>query len=318
MESTMDKPFFSVVLPCYNREAYLARAIKSVLQQTFQSWELIIVDDGSTDDSVRIARSFEERDARINLRIQGKNLERCISRNNGIDEAKGRYICFLDSDDYHLPMHLQRLYDFIQSKDFKVGMFFTNSWNEYPDGEREARTCPPFEEYDSFTYFLRFTVNPQRWAVHHEVLNQVRFDPEVTICEDMDTSLRIAAASFPIYHLKERTTIYFAAPDSFTHGASDKWSRELFNLKRIFSKALLKGKLPLKEKKRLLSMCYFFLSQGAFREGKWIKTWIHGLRSFFLFPEGYNGRTNRSLFVSLLLSLPFVREMNQLRKRPNG
>ena len=311
----MDNPFFSVILPCFNRQNYLARAIESILRQTFQQWELIIVDDGSTDQSVQIAQSFAERDPRIQVLVQGKNVERCVSRNNGIDLAKGQYICFLDSDDYHLPEHLERFYAKISSTDFKTAMYFSNSWNEYEDGTREQRTCPPFEQYDSFTYFLRFTVNPQRWAVHRAIFDKIRFDPEVTICEDMDTSLRIAAAAYPIYHLQERTTIYFAAPDSFTHGAPDKWSRELLALKHIFSKTALTKKLPKKEKNRLLSMCYFFLSQQAYAQHRAADTWLLGLKSFFLCPESYNGKTNQPLIVSLLLSLPIIRSLHLWSKR---
>jgi glycosyltransferase involved in cell wall biosynthesis len=100
----MQVPFFSIIIATYNRDKFIATAIQSVLDQTFTNWELIIIDDGSTDKSKEIIESFK--DDRIKYYYQ-KNQERSIARNNGIKRATGEYICFLDSDDYYLPNHLQ-------------------------------------------------------------------------------------------------------------------------------------------------------------------------------------------------------------------
>ena len=146
----------------------------------------------------------------------------------------------MDSDDYHLPEHLEKLYVFIQSKQDKEAFFFTNAWDETEEGVRSERNCPLVEELETevnlYKYFLRYTVNPQRWCVHRSIFEKVKFDPEVTICEDMYTSLRIVNEGFPVYQLNERTTVYVAAADSFTHGDTQKCEKELFYLKRIFTK----------------------------------------------------------------------------------
>ena len=141
-------------------------------------------------------------------------------------------------------------------------------------------------EVNMYSYFLRYTVNPQRWCVHREIFEKVKFDPEVIICEDMDTSLRIVSKNYPIFQIKERTTVYVAAKDSFTHGDSEKWEKEVFYLKRIFVKKELKGKLLGKEKKRLLSMCYFHLSRKSFDKKQRLKTIIYSLKSFFCVLRG--------------------------------
>lgn len=297
-------PFFSVIVPVYNRAHRLPYVLESLKQQTFQDFQTIIVDDASSDDSYQVALEYDLPN-KIVLR-NDKNCERCVTRNRGIEIAQGQYICFLDSDDYHLPEHFQKLYDYIVSKDNPVAFFFTNAWDETEDGKRTERCCPDYESYDPYTYFLRYTVNPQRWAVHRDVFKKVQFDPNVTIAEDMDTSLRIVAHDFPVYQLKERTTVYVAASDSFTHGAKDKAERELFFYKRIFKKAELQGKLPRKETNRLKSQCHFHSMEQSFASKERWQTIRHGISSFLLYPVGYNGKTNKIVLVSCLYSIPIV------------
>lgn len=303
----MTAPFFTIIIPVYNREHRLPKALQSLKDQTFKEFETIIVDDASTDNSFQVAKEFDLPN-KIVLRNE-ENSERCISRNRGIEIAKGKYICFLDSDDYHLPQHFERLQRFIVEKGEPEAFFFTSAWNETENGERSPRFCPDFESVDPFVYFLRYTVNPQRWAVHRSIMQQHLFDPQVTIAEDMDTSLRMVAAGVPVYQLKERTTVYVAAADSFTHGAADKWERELTNIKRIFAKPELKGKLPRSQRNRLLSMCLYHLAARANEKGNKWAMYKHGIKSFFLYPASYNGSTNKPLFVMMVYGLPLFGDL---------
>jgi len=303
--------FFSIIIPTFNREHLIARSITSVLNQTYHDWECIIIDDASTDNTKEIVKQFQ--DPRIRYFKNKVNVERCVSRNIGIEHAKGKYICFLDSDDYHLPEHLETFYETIQLQQITcrekyepVAFFFTNAWNESEDGQRSERVCPDFSITDPYSYFLRYTVNPQRWCVHRDVFKEVQFDPNVTICEDMDASLRITAAGYPIIQIPKRTTIYVAARDSFTHGDSAKSEKELFYLKRIFNKIELKKHLQKKEINRLLSMCHFHLAQKAnLNKDNW-NAFKHSILSFILFPKGYNGKTNKIVFVTILYNLPLI------------
>lgn len=330
----MSSKIFSIILPTHNRAHRIEQSIRSILDQTYANWELLILDDASTDGTEKLILPFLT-DSRIRYFKNETNQERCNSRNRGIREAKGEYICFLDSDDYHLPFHLETLYQTIKDHTYPKAFFFTNAWNESEiaepraesreprveherehEKERESkvisaglrteRVCPDYETVDPHTYFLRYTVNPQRWCVHREVMLEHLFDPEVVICEDMDTSLRMVAAGVPVCQIKERTTVYVAASDSFTHGDPKKWEKELFYLKRIFAKPILKKHLPGKEKRRLLSMCYFHLGQQAFLQSNRKQTWNYLLRSFLFFPKGYNGQTNKIMFVNLLYSVPLI------------
>ncbi len=110
--------YFSVILPCYNRAAFIERTIHSVQNQQYQNWELIIVDDGSTDNTENIIQTIT--DSKIKY-TRIANSERGAARNAGIRLAKGDFICFLDSDDYLLPNHLSEANKFISSNyDIKV------------------------------------------------------------------------------------------------------------------------------------------------------------------------------------------------------
>jgi glycosyltransferase involved in cell wall biosynthesis len=100
-------PVVSIVMPAFNRERFIAAAIDSVLAQTFTDWELLIIDDGSSDGTPAIAGRYVERDARIHLTRQA-NSGVTVARNTAIRRARGRYVAFLDSDDLWPPGKLER------------------------------------------------------------------------------------------------------------------------------------------------------------------------------------------------------------------
>lgn len=124
---------FSVIIPVYNVEAYLEKCLDSVVKQTFMDYEVIVVDDESTDNSGKIAEEYAKKDARIRV-IHQKNKRQGGARNTGVENAKGEYLIFVDSDDYvseHLlekvNFHLEKtnpdilVYDYIEvSEDEKI------------------------------------------------------------------------------------------------------------------------------------------------------------------------------------------------------
>ncbi len=96
----------SIITPCYNGSKYISETIDSVLAQTYPHWEMIVVDDGSKDNSADIVRAYAQKDARIQL-IQQPNGGSASARNNGIRNAQGRYIALLDADDLWEPRFLE-------------------------------------------------------------------------------------------------------------------------------------------------------------------------------------------------------------------
>jgi glycosyltransferase involved in cell wall biosynthesis len=103
----MERPLVSVLMTSYNREKYIAESIESVLASTYRNFELIIVDDCSKDHTVEIARSYEQKDARIKIHVNEKNLGDYPNRNKAASLAKGKYLKYVDSDDLIYPHGLE-------------------------------------------------------------------------------------------------------------------------------------------------------------------------------------------------------------------
>lgn len=108
-----NKPLASVIVPCYKVEQYLPNCIDSVLNQTYDNWELILVDDGSPDNSGKIADEYAMRDKRIKVIHKG-NAGVAAARNTGVDIAKGEYATFLDSDDFLHKDFLKDMMEFLR------------------------------------------------------------------------------------------------------------------------------------------------------------------------------------------------------------
>lgn len=120
----MDSPFFTVVIPTHNRSNLLKRAIESVLDQTFEDFEIIIVDDHSTDDTSSLMKSFS--DPRIQYVINHRKKGACGARNAGIFSARGKWVAFLDDDDVWLPDKLKYQYELIQNVEQTIGLVCTD------------------------------------------------------------------------------------------------------------------------------------------------------------------------------------------------
>jgi len=112
----INNPYFSIIIPTYNRAHLIESTLGSVLNQTFIDYEVIIVDDGSTDNTSQIVREFIELNSLKNFHYYfNENSERAAARNYGIVRAKGQWITFLDSDDLFYPNHLQLAFDLIKT-----------------------------------------------------------------------------------------------------------------------------------------------------------------------------------------------------------
>lgn len=139
----------SIVMPTYNSESFVSDAIESVIGQTHGSWELLIVDDCSTDGTCCIVEKYVEADARIHLFRQESNRGPALARNLALSVAKGRYISYFDSDDLWLPEKLERQLLFMT--DNGVGMCFTSYETINEDGTHRNYVHVPYRiDYRGF------------------------------------------------------------------------------------------------------------------------------------------------------------------------
>jgi glycosyltransferase involved in cell wall biosynthesis len=118
-------PKVSVVIPTYNRARYLKRAIQSILDQTFQDFEIIVVDDGSTDETPETVKAFQ--DARIGYFRHDTNRQEARARNTGVRNSVGEYIAFLDDDDTWLPQKLAMQVNLLDKSPSKVGAVYCSA-----------------------------------------------------------------------------------------------------------------------------------------------------------------------------------------------
>lgn len=130
----------SIITPCYNSASFISFTIESVLSQTYQNWEMIIVDDCSTDTSAQIILNYQEKDNRIKyIKTATPSGSPTIPRNIGIKEAKGKYIAFLDSDDLWLPHKLAEQIKLFAISDNKVAIIFSYYEKISENGVRNNR-----------------------------------------------------------------------------------------------------------------------------------------------------------------------------------
>ncbi|NBG89624.1 glycosyltransferase family 2 protein [Isachenkonia alkalipeptolytica] len=123
----------SVIMPAYNCEEYVIEAINSVLAQTYKNWELLVLDDGSKDNTLQIIEKFSQKDSRIKALPNGKNMGVSATRNRGIELASGDWIAFLDSDDMWEPLKLEKQFEVVENK--SAEFLFTGSSYINEEGE---------------------------------------------------------------------------------------------------------------------------------------------------------------------------------------
>ena len=177
-------PLISVITPTHNRAHLVARAIESVLNQTYRNLELIVVDDASTDDTKHVVESFHDR--RVRYVAHSENRGGSAARNTGLELSRGEYIAFLDSDDEWLPEKLQHQLDVFSAADESVGLVYSGFLKVYPDGREERVKGSPGG----------LTVGyPSRWLVKAEVFECVgAFDEAMPALQDTEISTRILQA----------------------------------------------------------------------------------------------------------------------------
>ena len=203
-------PDITVAIPAYNVGRYLAATIDSLLAQTLTNWEAIVVDDGSTDETLEIAQSYAESDPRIRV-IWQENQGVSAARNRALDEAKGRAFALLDGDDLWAPEKLERQLNCLEGQG--VDMVFTAYTHCDPEGTSlPFRYQGPVGTYSGKEFFRlcysNFFVLPSAVMLRTETLQRFGgFDPAIMACEDWELWLRLASAGCSFHGMPGMTSV---------------------------------------------------------------------------------------------------------------
>lgn len=201
-------PFFTVIIPTYNRAGLLQEAIQSVFNQTFEDFELIVVDDHSTDDTKNIVDAFC--DNRIQYIVNNRTKGPSGTRNSGMLKARGKWIAFLDDDDVWLPQKLSLQYKKIQEVDHTTGLIYTGYASYDFDKKQEISRYIPDKKgwIQNDLLYKNYIGTISVVAIKNDILKKVdKMDENMYMFEDGEFYVRIAG-SFKIDLIKDILTYY--------------------------------------------------------------------------------------------------------------
>lgn len=176
----------SIIIPIYNAEKTLNRCVDSILSMTFSDWELLLINDGSTDRSGAICDEYVAKDKRIKV-FHKENRGVSSARNIGLDNARGKWITFVDADDQINSSTLNCIY----SKDIKEDFIFFSYCFNYKDGRVVYETLNVSERIENISLFLNTNIHKYIFRVvwgkcfKKELLNGLRFDEKIKVGEDL-------------------------------------------------------------------------------------------------------------------------------------
>lgn len=225
-------PKISIILPVYNAEKYLADTLDSVLSQTFTSFEIIAVNDGSTDGSLRLLNIYAKRDNRIKI-IDKPNTGVSDTRNVAIKAAKGEYLAFLDSDDVYAQNYLKRMYGAIEDSGADVAVCNYLTFRHHaPTFERGGHSAPKpttISELLDTGLMTSMCVKLVRKSIITK--NRIAFDTDISYSEDLFYSWKLCLIANSMCKISDKLYGYRLTGS----GATSRYHKEIFEkYKRTF------------------------------------------------------------------------------------
>jgi glycosyltransferase involved in cell wall biosynthesis len=194
---------FSIIIPTFNRANLIEIAINSVIKQSYSNWELIIVDNGSTDNTKEIIAKIE--DKRINY-IYTSIKGRSKARNLGLNQAKGGYIAFLDDDDYYYEEFLQKFCSEIINRNKALGIYMCNQDEETKSGDIVKGQTIDYANNKTRVLF-EYCNNFQPFCTSKEILQKEKFNPKFELGEDFHILFRILL-QYPLFYIPKSLCVY--------------------------------------------------------------------------------------------------------------
>jgi len=218
-------PLVSVVIPCYNRAAVLEKAVRSVLEQSYTALELILVDDGSTDQTRQVVEGIK--DSRLRY-VDQQNAGACAARNHGAALAKGKYIAFHDSDDIWHPDKLEKQMRVMEEKHPDIVVCKMKRFDA--DGSTVLYPKRIGEGFVSAKDDL-FGIGTQTILARREVLEAEQFFSEMPRYQDLEWIYRVLHR-FTIYCMEEPMVDYYIGADSISRGTDKMYEAFVLLQKR--------------------------------------------------------------------------------------
>jgi glycosyltransferase involved in cell wall biosynthesis len=280
----------------------LSKAIESVIAQTFSDWELIIIDDGSTDNTKELVDTFCKCNYLIRY-IYQENAERSAARNNGIINANGEYICFLDSDDYFLPNRLQSLYESIKESNI---VYYTGLVLE-KDNRLQNRAEIPVNGIKKFDELCLATIHSQQMCIPISIAKNFMYDTQFRVGEDLELWLRINN-EFPFKYVENAFNVVLVDHDDRTVSIKNNTGKEQLDLYNyIFSFNHPGKKVSKTTKSMLISNCYYTIFKYWFHQQNRLKCLRNIILSIVSNIQSEQLKFRINIFVRLLWLQSFER-----------
>ncbi len=299
----MNTPFFSIIIPTYNREETIACCVKSVLDQTFEMFEVIIIDNNSSDNTASIIESFH--DNRIFFLKNDKNYERCFSRNRGIKNSKGKFILFLDSDDLYESNHLLNWYNVLQNQSHDK-LFSVCKKKQIIDDKILLINSEKFPTNNEFIhkYIFDNVILPGQVCISKTIFDNdcFKFQSNYLIFEDTALWLQIASKNPPVF-FEFDSFIYRVHPLN-----SVNWKKFNYGAIRVKSLKIFKKQNPLVVSKigysnfnKEISNSYFTTTKYFIYNRKNFQAIVFLLFSIIFFPSFFQLKHKLLLLFRLLV-----------------
>lgn len=226
------KPYFSIIIPLYNKANYIAQTLDSVLDQTFNEYEIIVINDGSTDHSLEVVETYK--DPRINI-FSTKNQGVSAARNFGIKKSQAHYIAFLDADDFWEKEFLNSIYELISANEkehvFATALKIKTETNAYLAQYKNLNIA--LEDYGSINYFKssigHSILHCANTVFSNEAIEKIGFfDETLNTNEDTDYWIRIGL-KYPVVFLNKPLATHRFVEDGLTISNKSKYSPIDFN-----------------------------------------------------------------------------------------